>query len=288
VERLRPPSDVGALMIRVGPAGYPEGSKGPVDAVERVEAMGLDALEVQFVRQARMAEDKAKALGSRAKELGVVLSAHAPYYINFNSPNRETVRKSSEWVMKSVRLAALFEGYIIVIHASAYSGKPAKATSAVMRGIGKCRAAMEKEGIDDVLLGLETMGKKGSWGTLDEIEEVQSKVEGVVPVVDWAHMHARAGGWFDSEEKFLEVLDRAGTMSGGKLHCHFSCIEYTEAGEKKHLDLKAREPDYSMLAEALHNWEGDLTMISETPSPEQGAKQMAKALEEFRNKKTKR
>ena len=288
MERLSPTSDVGGLMIRVGPAGYPEGSKSPVDAVERVAAMGLDALEVQFVRQAKMAEEKAKALGATAKELGVTLSAHAPYYINFNSVNKETVRKSSEWVMKSARLAGLFGGYIIVIHASAYSGKPAKATVAVTKGIGKCRDAMEKEGIEGVLLGLETMGKKGSWGTLDEIEGVQSSVEGVVPVVDWAHLHARDGGWLDSEERFLEVLDRAGSMSAGRIHCHFSCIEYTEAGERRHLDLKAKEPDYSLLVEALHNWNGDLTLISETPSPEQGAKQMAKALAEFRVKKTKR
>jgi len=288
VERLRPMSDVGTLMIRVGPAGYPEGSKGPVDAVERVSAMKLDALEVQFVRQAKMAEDKAKALGSKARELGVVLSAHAPYYINFNSQNKETVRKSSEWVMKSARLAGLMGGYIIVIHASAYSGKPSKATVAVTKGVGKCRDAMEKEGIDSVLLGLETMGKKGSWGTLDEIEEVQSKVEGIVPVVDWAHLHAREGGWLNSEERFLEVLDRAGTMANGRLHCHFSCIEYTDAGERRHLDLKAKDPDYSLLTEALHNWSGDLTMISETPSPEQGAKQMAKMLAELREKRANR
>jgi deoxyribonuclease-4 len=274
-------------MIRVGPAGYPEGSKGPVDAVERVGAMGLDALEVQFVRQAKMAEEKAKALGARARELGIVLSAHAPYYINFNSQNKETVRKSSEWVMKSARLAGLMGAYIIVIHAAAYSGKEAKATAAVARGIAKCRDAMEEEGIESVLLGLETMGKKGSWGTLDEIEDVQAKIEGVVPVVDWAHTHARAGGWLDSEERFLEVLDRAGTMSGGLLHCHYSCIEYTEAGERRHLDLKAKDPDYSLLVEALHNWNGDLTLISETPSPEQGAKQMAKMLAEFRGKRAK-
>jgi deoxyribonuclease-4 len=287
VERLRPTSDVGTLMIRVGPAGYPEGSKGPVDAVEKVGALGLDALEVQFVRQAKMAEDKATALGARARQLGVALSAHAPYYINFNSENKETVRKSSEWVMKSARLAGLMGAYVIVIHAAAYSGRPSKATAAVTKGIGKCRDAMQKEGIENVLLGLETMGKKGSWGTLDEIEDVQAKVEGVVPVVDWAHLHARDGGWLDSEERFLEILDRAGTMSGGLLHCHFSCIEYTEAGERRHLDLKAKDPDYGLLVEALHNWSGNLTLISETPSPEQGAKEMARMLAEFRRERAK-
>jgi deoxyribonuclease-4 len=88
-------------MIRVGQAGYPAGSRGPIDAVERVAAMGFSALEIQFVRQVRMDEAKAKEAGRKASELGVMLSAHAPYYVNFCSSNQETREKSVEWVLKA-------------------------------------------------------------------------------------------------------------------------------------------------------------------------------------------
>ena len=92
-------------MLFVGPAGYPEGSKDPLDALERVKALGLNALEVQFVRQARMGEEKARNIGKRARKLGILLSAHAPYYINFNSRNRDTVDKSVKWVLRPAEIA---------------------------------------------------------------------------------------------------------------------------------------------------------------------------------------
>jgi len=262
-------------MIRVGPAGYPEGSKGPVDAVERCAKLGFNALEVQFVRQARMAEDKAIALGKRANELGVLLSVHAPYYINFNSLNPETVRKSGEWVLKSVRLAHLMKAYVVVIHAASYSGgEPSKATRAVLTGLRECQRTMEQEGTEEVLLGLETMGKRGSWGTLAEIAGVSSQLQGVVPVVDFAHLHARSGGSLDSVERFRAVLEEAGSMCNRRLHSHYSCIEFTEAGERRHLTLGERQPDFSLLVRALRGWKGELTIISETPAPENGAREM--------------
>ncbi len=276
-------------MIWVGPAGYPEGSKGPVDAVERVASLGLSALEVQFVRQAKMAEEKATALGERAKELGVLLSAHAPYYINFNSSNETTVTKSDEWVLKSVRLASLMGARIVVVHAAAYAGKkPAKATQEVLKGVKRCRKVMESESIGDVLIGLETMGKKGSWGTLDEISDVMDEVEGVVPVVDFGHMHARSGGGLRSAEDFLAILDKAGEMSEGHLHCHYSCIEYTEAGERRHLDLKTKQPDFDLFADAIRSWKGSITIVSETPTPVEGAQEMMLALGLRSGKKSRR
>jgi len=262
-------------MIRVGPAGYPEGSKGPVDAVERCAKLGFNALEVQFVRQARMAEDKAIALGKRANELDVLLSAHAPYYINFNSLNPETVRKSREWVLKTVRLAHLMKAYVVVIHAASYSGgEPSKATRAALTGLRECRRTMEQEGTEEVLLGLETMGKRGSWGTLAEIADVSSQLQGTVPVVDFAHLHARSGGGLDSVERFRAVLEEACSMCNGRLHSHYSCIEFTEAGERRHLTLGERQPDFSLLVQALKGWKGELTIISETPAPENGAREM--------------
>jgi len=262
-------------VIRLGPAGYPEGSKGPKDAVERVAGLGFDALEVQFVRQAKMAEDKAEQAGARAKELGVLLSAHAPYYINFNSANQETVEKSHDWIMKTARIAHLLGATVIVVHAAAYSGKPAEeATAAVVAGTRRCRSAMDEEGIGEVLLGLETMGRKGSWGTLREIGEVMREVEGVVPVIDFAHLHARSGGGLKRKEDFTAILDEVAAFHKGRLHCHYSCIEYTEAGEKRHLPLGEKQPDYSLLASVLKGRSIEMTLISETPNPVEGAEAM--------------
>jgi deoxyribonuclease-4 len=266
-------------MIRVGPAGYPPGSKGPVEAVRSVAGMGFSAMEVQFVRQARMDATKALEAGRAAKELGVVLSAHAPYYVNFFSNNRETREKSLDWVLKSVRLCHLLGAWVVVVHAASYSGgSPKECTAAVKDAVARCIQHMHEESIRDVKLGLETMGKKGSWGTLQEIAEVADKVEGVVPVLDFAHVHARNGGGLRSGHDFEELLDDLASFYRGRLHCHFSCIEFTGQGERRHLPLSAMQPDYRPLVELLRHRATEVTLISETPPPEEGAKQMLRML----------
>lgn len=265
-------------MFNVGPAGYPSGSKNPIDALERVHRLGLNALEVQFVRQARMEEGKAKRMGSKAEELGILLSAHAPYYANFNSVNRTTVRKSMEWVVKTARIADLMGAWVIVIHAASYSGKSSKVvTRAVIRGMRRCTETMEEEGLRP-MLGLETMGGRGTWGTLREIGDVMEEVDRAMPVLDFGHLHARDGGRFRSVTDFQEAIDEFESMYYGRMHCHFSCIEYSEAGEIRHLPLEAKEPDFSLLAKALRPVQRKVTIVSETPLPEKGALRMKKML----------
>jgi deoxyribonuclease-4 len=266
-------------MLYVGPAGYPPGSKGPIQAVEKVKAFGLNALEVQFGRQVNLTEEKAKAMGERARELGIVLSAHAPYYINFNTDDEAKAAKSREWVLKSVRVAHAFRGRIVVIHAASYMGRsPEAATRAVIRNLLLCRDAVIAEDLRP-LLGLETMGKVGSWGTLEEIGQVMKEVEGVVPVLDFAHLHARGQGSLRSKEDFRKVLDEYTSIYDGNLHCHFSCIEYTDKGEKRHLLLERKEPDFSLLTDLVVKHNRDVTIISETPQPSADAARMMEMLQ---------
>lgn len=265
-------------MILVGPAGYPPGSKGAVKAVENVKALGLDALELQFGRGVNLSVEKAKELGPRAKELGIALSAHAPYYINFNS-NKEGKAKSEEWLMRSLRSADACGGRIVVVHAASYMGRRSEvATAAVVESLKRARRAVVDEGLSPII-GLETMGKVGSWGTYEEIGEVMAQVEGVEPVTDFAHLHARGQGCLRTKEDFQSVLDQVTELVPGRLHCHFSCIEYTSKGEKRHLLLEAKDPDYSLLSEALRGFGRDLTMICESPDPSGDAVIWKKMLE---------
>jgi deoxyribonuclease-4 len=257
-------------MVRFGPAGYPEGAKDGANAVQLVRGLGLDALELQFGRQVNLSDERAYAIRRKAEELDVRLSAHAPYYISFNSVP-ETYEKSKEWVLRTARVAAKAGAWIIVIHAATYAGKdPEIATAAVMRGLSECLDQMEKEGLE-VVLGLETMGRGSTWGTLEEIRTVVRTLKGVQPVVDFAHIHARYGGSLRTEADFRKVVDDLTSIGPGKLHCHYSCIEYTKAGEKRHLPLAAKDPDFSLLVPVLQALSRECTIICETPMPEQDA-----------------
>lgn len=260
----------------IGTAGYPRGSRNPLHALEILHDNGLNGLEVQFVRQARMGEDKARRIGERAREMGILLSAHAPYYVSLNSKRMETVRKSINWIVRTAEIAHHMGAWVVVIHAASYSGKPSKsATAAVTRGVGECRQTMDAAGID-VKMGLETMGKKGSWGRLEEIARVMEEVEGVIPVLDFAHIHALTGGGLRREEDFASVIEECEAFYEGHLHCHFSSIEYSDRGERHHLPLDHREPDFSLLVPALDG--RDFTIICETPDPLQDALKMKAAL----------
>lgn len=260
-------------MLRVGPAGYPPGSKGAVQAVERVKALGLNALEVQFGRGVNLNEERSRELGARARELDIALSAHAPYYINFNS-TPEKVVKSHDWLMRALRSTDAMGGRIVVVHAASYMGRTSEQTTRkVIEALKQVRRQMEEEGLRP-LIGLEAMGKISAWGTLREIAEVMDEVDGVEPVPDFGHIHARGQGCLKTKEDFQEALDGYLQLHPGRLHCHFSCIEYTDKGEKRHLLLETEEPDFALFAECIRDSGREFTIISETPAPSEDAARM--------------
>lgn len=153
-----------------------------------------------------------------------------------------------------------------VVHAAAYGARPDDATAAVIGALQEVRSLMEVSGLRP-LIGLETMGKRGTWGTLDEISTVCAAVESTVPVLDFAHLHARSGGGIRSREDFLSYLDEARGISGRDPHCHCSGVEYGEKGERKHLSLDSLQPDYRPLAALGDELGDDAVLIVESPRP---------------------
>jgi deoxyribonuclease IV len=257
--------------MRFGPAGYPSAGKTPEGSLKYTREIGLNALEVEFVRGARISEDRAKVIGKVARDLDIRLSCHAPYFISFNSETEETKEKSIGWVMDTVHAAHNMGAYIIVIHAASYGKSPKTALPAVIAGLSKCKDIMDDEGIKDVILGVETMGKKGQFGTLEEISNVMDSVDGVRPVLDVAHVHARGVGCLKTRKDMQDLVDSYFALSGDIAHFHISCIKYGDKGEISHLPLEAKDPDLSILADVLEGSEQDCTFICESPLIEKDA-----------------
>ena len=252
-------------MIRTGPAGYPEGSRSPADAVRKVKAVGLSALEVQFVRNVLYNPARAEEARSEAKESGVLLSVHAPYYINLNSSSPETKEKSEEWILRAMRGAEAFGAWIVVVHAATYGEEEKSSTKNVIDSLTRVRDTADTESLKAVI-GLETMGKKAAWGTVPEILEVMNEVPGVLPVVDFAHLQARGPPLSAERLQFL-----LGSLSEvPRLHCHLSGIEFTAAGERKHLRL-GEGLDHKMVLDVLRDSGMEATVICESTSPMEDA-----------------
>lgn len=265
-------------MIHLGPGGTPHGVKGTKKSMAYLDEEGLDAMEVQFVRGARMKESTAEDIGREAEKYGIHLSIHGPYYINLNSEKEETIEKSKERIMKSSRLGNIMGAKVITIHAGYYSDMSSEqATEIIGNGVVECADKIKEEDLD-VKIGLEVMGKRKSWGTLEEIEKVMHRTDVAIPVLDFAHYHARYGGRLESQEDFEELLDRYESVHSGPLHSHFSSIEYTEKGEKEHLNMDAYEPDFRDLAPLLKEKDYDITIICETPELDRDSLKMKEIL----------
>ncbi len=249
------------MSAAFGPGGngdlfYKEGNKSTLQAPAWVKQYGLDAFEYEAGNGLVAGEETLRAIGEAAREAGILMSLHAPYYISLSGVDREKRLKSLEYIQKSIWAAELLGADTIVIH----SGSAAKISREEAMALS-CdtleRVAEAVEGTS-VRLGIETMGKVNQLGTLEEVIE-QCKVAPVfTPVVDFGHLNARAiGGAFASVDDYRRVFDLIGTRLGDrhakKLHCHFSKIEYTNAGEKKHLTFADTTfgPTFEPLAEAI-------------------------------------
>jgi len=259
--------------MRFGPAGYPKvGSKSdPEASLKYTKELGLDALEVEFVRGARISEERAKAVGQCARSLDIRLSCHAPYFISFNSDNPETVDKSVDWVLDTAVAAHNLGAYIIVIHAASYGKSPDTAMENVIKGLTRCKNRLDDMGIRDVILGVETMGKKGQFGTLKEIGQVMDSVDGVRPVLDVAHVHARGVGCLRTQDDMKALMDEYFPLCGDVAHFHISCIKYGDKGEICHLPLSEKDPNMQLLANVLEDYDRDCTFICESPLVEKDA-----------------
>ena len=219
-------------------------------------------MELQFVRNVRYDPVKAEETRLEAVRSDVALSVHAPYYVNLSSPSPETRRKSEEWVLKALQGAHDFGAWIVVVHAASYGSIGSEGTTLnVISSLRRIRREAEGKGLD-ALIGLETMGKRGSWGTVSEILSVMKEVEGVCPVLDFAHMQARGPALSP------ESLDGALSLLRDvpRLHCHLSGIEYGDAGEKRHLRL-GQGLDHEMVLSSLLKDGRPATVICESTAP---------------------
>lgn len=248
---------------RFGPAGnsnsfYADGMKHTYQAPLWVASKGLDAYEYQGGNGIRGSEEAFFKIGREAEAAGIAMSVHAPYYISLSGVDMDKRLKSIDYIEQSVTAAKCLGADIIVVH----TGSASKITreEAVYLACDTLFKTFEKIDIPkNFRIGLETMGKKNQLGTLEEVLEICDTVDGrLCPVIDFGHMNAReCGGVFSSSDDYRRVFDRIAQKLGAEyiddLHCHFSKIEYTSAGEKKHLTFTDTTygPDFEPLADAI-------------------------------------
>jgi deoxyribonuclease-4 len=263
---------------RFGPAGVPQifrslGARS-FDVPRLLREEGLDAFEYQAVRwgqKPQMKQEDAERLGSEARKNDVLLSLHGSYYVNL-SGKKEVVEASKRRIVACAKAAQWMGAYVVVFHMGFYGlVEKSYAFRNCVNALKDIIATMNSLGIQNVKLGPETMGKVFQVGSLDEILTICEEVEQTQLVIDWSHLHARHQGRFRKVSDFRAVVEeverRLGTEAARNMHCHFSKIEYTDKGERRHhiLDEARYGPDFQMLAEVIAEFKMRSVIICETP-----------------------
>lgn len=240
--------------ILVGPAGS-DGRGNPKGIVE-VARRGLDCMEVEFTYGVRMKPEIAEAVGALADEQGVTLSVHAPYYINLAAYEADKVTASCQRILDSCHRAHLMGARNVVFHAGFYQKRTIRETYRLIRDqVIDLQQQIQRAGWN-VTLCPEITGKPSQFGSTEELLELMADT-GCGLTVDFAHLFARQQGVIDYDALMPSLPT--------KFHAHFSGIEYTAKGEKKHLRMKSNY--FRPLLAALKHHRKQTTIICESPAP---------------------
>lgn len=263
---------------RFGPAGVPPLFRMMKASLEDVPKLlreeGLDAFEYQAVRwgkKPQMRREGAEKLGLKAKDNDVWLSVHGSYFINFCG-DKAIVEASKQRLIACAIAAAWMDAHIVVFHPGFYSKRsPKEIFETCSTTLKDAVENMKTLGIEKIRLGLETMGKVSQFGSLDEVLSICETVENAQPVIDWSHLYARSKGDLKTADDFRKIIEeiekRLGTKAAENLHCHFTKVEFTDKGEKRHrtLDEKEYGPDFELFAKVIVEHALKPVIISESP-----------------------
>lgn len=261
-------------MITFGPGGNSLSwgkRKFPDDLAEYLGGFGLNGYEIECGRGVRISESTLARLPGIAHENGIYVTLHAPYFISLSSTEEEKRLKSVGYILESAKAAKAVGARKIVVHSGSCSKMTrAEALFLAKDTLKKAQAALDENGLSDVIICPETMGKINQLGTLDEVLELCAVDERFLPTVDFGHLNARTLGGIRGRCDYAKMLDDIENALGferlSKMHVHFSKIEYTNGGEKKHLTFadKTFGPDYEPLFEEIKRRSLEPSVICES------------------------
>lgn len=259
-------------------AGLPLSSenKGYKKGLEILKEMNLDGLEVEFVHGVKMNESNQNLVKDFSAQNGNIVTCHGPYYINLNSEEPEKIEASVVRILETARMGSAIGAYSITFHAAFYmKQKPEDVYNTVYSSMEKICLELEKEN-NNIWIRPETTGKGTQWGTLEEIVKLSKEFKNVLPCIDFAHIHARSNGGFNTYDDFSKMIEYVAKELGddalNNMHMHLAGIEYGAKGEKNHLILEDSDMNYKDLLKAFKSFNIKGVLVCESPNIEADAK----------------
>ncbi len=260
--------------LRFGTAGIPfcTQPRDTVNGVAQVRALGLGAMELEFVHSVNISEKLAPAVAQAAKENDVTLTCHGQYFINLSSLEKPKQHASVQRILKAAHIANMCGAWSVTFHAGFYQGRRPEEVYPMIRDHLRTIVGTLREQDNGIWVRPETTGKGTQWGDIDEILTLSQEVEGILPCIDFSHIHARSGGKWNTRAEFEAILQKVEKALGKEglrtMHIHLSGIAYSEKGEKHHLLLDESDMRYKELLAALKDFKCAGAVICESPNIE--------------------
>ncbi len=244
-------------MIRLGPSGI-GGVKDAVNRLEEYKKAGLSAAEIEFTYGVYIKSNKdASRIGKEAKRFGIMLSIHAPYYVNLASYDKKKLSASKKRILRCCEKGHYLRARYIVFHPAFYGKRGAEETyDMVKKAILEMQRVIKKKKWN-VQLAPETTGKRSQFGSLDELLKLRKEI-GCALCVDFAHLLAREG-----KINYNEIFKKLKPLK--HVHSHFSGIEFTAKGERRHLLTPVSK--IKEMLKYTKKYKVDITIINESPDP---------------------
>ena len=275
------------MSLRFGIAGVPRTSARPLTehGIRRVRELGLDCMEMGWVNGVRMKDATADRIAQAAREHGVELTAHAPYFVNLCG-NRTIVARSVRRLVDTGRLAARCGAHSFCFHAGFYQRlTPPSARHRVAAHLRRVARRLRRERVP-VDIRPELTGRPSQLGSLAELLQWSRGIEGVAPCIDFAHHVARHSGKHRRYDDFMTLLARIEARLGRgaleRLHVHMTGIEYGPAGERRHVPLRQSMFDYRDVLRALKDARVSGWVVCESPAREDDALLLQRAYRRMR------
>ena len=272
--------------LRFGPGGIPRPAKkeGILGGIQYCKEHGLRCMEMEFVHSTWLKEEQAPEVKQAAQEADVALTAHGSYYINLNAKEEKKRAASRSRVLSAAYRTWQAGGRSVTFHPAYYLGQDPEAVYQTVKEQMQLILDELRENNVDILLSPETTGKPSQFGTYQELCRLASELEGVGICIDFAHLHARSNGAYNTYEEFCEVLEHVKKTLGQKrvenLHIHLSGIAYGEKGEKHHLECQESDMNWPDLFKAFKKHGVGGYVISESPIIEEDALWMKQTYEQ--------
>jgi deoxyribonuclease IV len=263
--------------LRFGTAGIPLSTpkRNTINGIKHVRKLGLEAMELEFVRSVNLTEEKAKEAKAVAKKHDITLTCHGQYYVNLNAQEPDKLKASIERILKAANIANQAGAWSICYHMAYYMGQDKEKVYQKVKQQAKNIIKTLKNQSNPIWLRPETGGKLTQFADIDDLIRLSQDVEQVLPCIDWAHHFARSNGKVNSKIEFSNILEKIENGLGKEaltnMHMHIEGIEYNEKGERYHQTFKESTFNYKDLMKVWKEFKIKGVAICESPNIEKDA-----------------